>query len=72
MRGIEGRIIKLETARRRSADEMLLLWRRPTERAADTFEAAGEMFADGDKVLIASWYGDEPPPPPRWHTELGL
>jgi hypothetical protein len=70
-RNLENRIIKLEAVRRRAAGEMLLLWHRPTERSEDVYTATRGLFADGDRVLIAVWYGDDPPPAPRWHTEFG-
>jgi hypothetical protein len=72
-RNIETRIVKLE-ARRRRPDELLLVWRRPG--AAISAAVADANFAAGDRVICVEWFGDSPPPAPRWYrkrlsSELG-
>ena len=61
------RIEKLET-RRRTDDDMLLIWRKPgqeSEATALVAKAAG-FFRPGDLVVCAEWYGDDNLPAPRW------
>jgi hypothetical protein len=66
-RNIVTRIERLE-ARRRSDDEMLLIWRKPgqdTDAAVAEFKKAG-LFGSGDLVLCAEWYGVGELPTARW------
>lgn len=70
-RNIVTRIEKLE-ARRRSDDEMLLLWRMPddnTDVAVLAAKRAG-LFGPGDLVLCAAWYGEGKPPAARWYRRF--
>lgn len=63
-RNVEARLIKLE-ARRKRADEILVVWRRPD---ADVRQAlVGAEFEAGDKVICAEWFDDGPVPEPRWY-----
>ncbi|MHC4040626.1 hypothetical protein [Bradyrhizobium sp. 23AC] len=65
-RGLESRIVKLESLRTRP-NEMLVVWRRPD---GDVFETMkGVTFAHGDKVICAEWFEDSPLPEPRWHSD---
>ena len=64
-RSFETRVLKLEASRRRP-NEMLVIWRRP---GGDVKAAASEAsFAPGDRVICLEWFGDDPPPAPRWHS----
>jgi hypothetical protein len=66
-RNIITRVEKLE-ARRRSDDDMLLLWRMPddnTDLAVNAAKRAG-LFDSGDLVLCAEWYGEGKQPAARW------
>jgi hypothetical protein len=63
-RNLEGRIAKLETSHQRP-DEILVIWREPDGDVATA--AAGAQFAAGDKVVCAEWFGETPPPAPRWY-----
>jgi hypothetical protein len=65
-RSITNRIEKLE-ARRRTDDEMLMLWRKPGADIEDAVLSANKVgsFGSGDLVLCGEWYG-EGDPPPRW------
>ena len=66
-RHIEARIVKLETSRRTS-DDMLLIWRDPSQDTHTVLLAAKSagLFASGDRVLCAEWSGDGEKPAPRW------
>jgi hypothetical protein len=64
---IAARIEKLE-ARRRTGDEMLMLWRKPgtgIDAAMLSANKAG-LFVSGDLVLCGEWYGDDDMPSARW------
>jgi hypothetical protein len=63
MRGIEARIIKLETGHRRDG-EFYLMWRRPGDDINAAIWAAG--VAKGTRVLCPEWYGEQPAPRARW------
>ena len=65
-RNVEARIIKLEVARRRP-DEILLIWREPDQAVALAISSA--KFGPGDKVICAEWFGEDPMPQPKWHSE---
>ena len=65
-RNVEARIVKLETRRQRPK-EILLVWRRPD---GDLKAAASvAKFGAGDRVICVEWFGEDPPPAPRWHGE---
>lgn len=63
-RNVEARITKLESARQRP-DEMLVVWRKPGTDIAQALEAV--TFAKGDKVICPEWLGKGPAPQPRWY-----
>lgn len=67
VRSIETRIVKLETRQRRP-DEILVIWREPDGDVAAA--ASGAQFAVGDKAICAEWFGETPPPEPRWCRRL--
>jgi hypothetical protein len=62
-RNLRTRIEKLE-ASRKHIDELLVVWRLP---GADIESAlANVSYMPGDRVICLEWYGDGPPPSPRW------
>lgn len=63
-RNVEARIVKLESARQRP-DEMLVVWRKPGISIEQALEAVA--FAKGDKVICPEWLGKGPAPQPRWY-----
>ncbi|OKO69709.1 hypothetical protein [Bradyrhizobium sp. AS23.2] len=65
-RGLESRIVKLETRTARP-DEMLVVWRRPEGDVSEALK--GATFAKGDKVICAEWAEDEPLPEPCWYRD---
>jgi hypothetical protein len=66
-RSIKSRVSKLEKSRKLT-DEILVVWRRP---GADVSEAVADVdYVSGDRVVCFEWYGDGPPPAPRWHKDL--
>jgi hypothetical protein len=69
------RIEKLES-RRRDDNEMLMLWRKPGQAIDATVLAANraELYAPGDLVVCAEWFGEDNLPAPRWirHFETDL
>ena len=67
VRNIFSRVEKLE-ARQRTADEMLLIWRKPDVDTDATVLAANKagLFGSGDLVLCAEWFSAEALPAPRW------
>jgi hypothetical protein len=66
-RNLEGRIAKLETSQQRP-DEILVIWRELDGDVA--IAAAGAQFAAGDKAICVEWFGEKPPPAPRWYRRL--
>ena len=64
LRNANARLIKLE-ARRQRVDEFLALWRKPGNDVASAL--ADAKFSAGDRVICFEWFGDGPPPAPRWH-----
>jgi hypothetical protein len=66
-RNIVTRIVKLETARQRP-DEILVVWRKPDSDVAAA--AANATYAAGDKVVCAEWFGEEPHPAPKWYRRM--
>jgi hypothetical protein len=66
-RNIVARIEKLETTRRRP-DEMLLVWREPDGDVAAAISNA--VYAAGDKVICVEWFGEKPPPAPKWYRHM--
>jgi hypothetical protein len=68
-RNLRNRIKKLEASRKR-IDEMLVVWRLP---GADIESAlANASYIAGDRVICREWYGDGPPPAPRWCKDSSL
>ena len=66
-RNLKTRIKKLE-ASRKHIDEMLVVWRLP---GADVSEAVADVdHVSGDRVICLEWYGEGPPPAPKWHKDL--
>jgi hypothetical protein len=63
---LESRILKLETRTARPG-EMLVVWRKPGGNVSEALEAA--TFSNGDKVICAEWFDDDPPPAPRWYGD---
>jgi hypothetical protein len=61
------RVEKLES-RRRTDDQVLLIWLRPDEAVDAAVLAANKagLFGTGDLVMCAEWLGDDPMPKPRW------
>jgi hypothetical protein len=68
-RGIEIRLAKLE-AKRRGDDEVMLVWRRHGTDPRATVDAYQHLFAHGDPVMCAEWFGEGEPPAPRWHRDF--
>jgi hypothetical protein len=66
-RNIESRIEKLETSQRRP-DHLLLVWREPDSDVAAA--VANAVYAAGDKMICAEWFGDLPPPAPKWYRDM--
>jgi hypothetical protein len=66
-RNIEARIEKLETSRRRP-DEILLVWRKPDSDVAAA--VANAAYAAGDKMICVEWFGEMPPPAPKWYRDM--
>jgi hypothetical protein len=67
LRNLETRIVKLEAIRRHE-DQILVIWRKPD---GDLREAvAGATFAPGDKAICVEWFGHDPMPGPKWHSDL--
>src|SRR5262245_33876443 len=62
-RNLRTRIKKLEASRKR-IDEMLVVWR--LQGADIESPLAGASYMPGDRVICLEWYGDGPPPTPRW------
>ena len=62
-RNLRTRIKKLE-ASRKHIDEMLVVWRLPGADIESAF--ANVSYMPGDRVICLEWYGDGPPPSPRW------
>jgi hypothetical protein len=65
-RNVEARIIKLEAKNRRS-DEMLVLWRLPSESVKEVVGRA--RFNAGDRVLCVEWLNGQEPPQPTWYSD---
>jgi hypothetical protein len=67
VRNIFSRVEKLE-ARQRTADEMLLIWRKPDVDTDATVLVANKagLFGSGDLVLCAEWFSAKTLPAPRW------
>lgn len=65
-RGLESRIVKLESLRARP-NEMLVVWRRPDGDVSEALK--GAAFAHGDKVICAEWFEDSPLPEPHWYRD---
>jgi hypothetical protein len=66
-RNLKTRIKKLEASRKR-IDEMLVVWRLP---GADVSEAIANIdYLPGDRVICLEWFGEDPPPAPKWHEDL--
>ena len=66
-RNLKTRIKKLE-ASRKHIDEMLVVWRLP---GADVSEAVADVdHVSRDRVICLEWYGEGPPPAPKWHKNL--
>jgi hypothetical protein len=63
-RNLETRIVKLEGSRRR-ADEIFVIWREAGGEVASAIAAAD--LAVGHEAICAEWFGDSPPPAPRWY-----
>jgi hypothetical protein len=68
-RNLEGRIAKLETSHGRP-DEILVIWREPDGDVTEA--AAGAQIAAGDRAICVEWFGEKPPPAPRWYRHLRL
>jgi hypothetical protein len=67
LRSIKSRVSKLERSRKRT-DEILVVWRRP---GADVSKAVADVdYVSGDRVICLEWYGNGPPPGPKWHRHL--
>jgi len=66
-RTIVARIVKLETARRRP-DEILVVWRTPDSDVAAAI--ASTEYAAGDKVICAEWFGKGSHPAPKWYRRM--
>lgn len=64
MRNVESRLSKLE-ARGQRADQFLAVWREPGADIAGAL--ADAKFATGGRVVCFEWFGDGPPPAPKWH-----
>jgi len=66
------RIEKLES-RRRTDDQVLLLWIKPGEDANAAVLVANKagLFGSGDLVMCAEWLGNDPMPKPRWLKRHG-
>jgi hypothetical protein len=67
VRNIEARIEKLETSRRRP-DQILLVWRKPDSDVAAA--VANAVYAAGDKMICAEWFGEMPPPAPKQYRDM--
>lgn len=67
-RGVETRVAKLEALA--GSDRALLIWRRPNDDPSQAVKAARPLFAKGDRVMCAVWYGDDPVPVPVWHRDF--
>jgi hypothetical protein len=67
LRNAESRLIKLETRRRR-ADQFLAVWRQSGADVASAIIDA--KFSGGDRVICLEWFGDGPPPAPKWHRNI--
>jgi hypothetical protein len=66
-RNLKTRIKKLE-ASRKHIDEILVVWRLP---GADVSEAIANIdYLPGDRVICLEWFGEDPPPAPKWHEDL--
>jgi hypothetical protein len=63
VRGLEARIVKLET-RRRHDGEFYLMWRQPGTDVEDAVAAVS--LPQGSKVICAEWFAKAPAPPSRW------
>jgi hypothetical protein len=66
------RIEKLES-RRRTDDQVLLIWLIPGEDVDAAVLAANKagLFGSGDLVMCVEWLGDDPMPKPRWLKRTG-
>ena len=49
---------------RKRPDEILVIWRRPSQEVAAVI--AGTAFVRGDRVICSEWFGEGEPPLPRW------
>lgn len=64
LRNADARLIKME-ARRQRVDEFLAVWRKPGTDAVSAL--ADAKFSGGDRVICFEWFGNGPPPAPKWH-----
>jgi hypothetical protein len=66
------RVEKLES-RRRTDDQVLLIWLRPGEDVEVAVLAANKagLFGSADLVMCAEWLGDDPMPKARWLKRAG-
>jgi hypothetical protein len=66
------RIEKLER-RRRTDDQVLLIWLTPGKDVDAPVLAANKagLFGSGDLVMCVEWLGDDPMPKPRWLKRAG-
>ena len=65
-RSLATRVVKLEVSRRRP-NEMLVLWRLPSESVEEVVARA--RFNAGDRVICVEWLKDQEPPQPEWHSD---
>jgi len=66
VRSLVSRVGKLEVLRRRP-DEMMVLWRLPSESVEEVVGRA--RFNAGDRVICVEWLKDQEPPQPAWHSD---
>ena len=62
-RNLKTRIAKLEASRKR-IDETLVVWRLPGAEIESAL--ANASYIPGERAICLEWYGDGPPPAPRW------